>query len=219
MKKIFRPNNFLIENRFFWASVAVIAVISHLWLRIWHLQIYKGEYYRRVSENNRIRKIEIPAPRGVIYDAYGKVVLGNTPSSDLVMVPQYVKEMDKTFVILSRLLHEPVSSFERRYKAVGRRPKFMPVTLQRNLSQHEISIIENNRIFLPGVEVRTTARREYSDIVSPHMTGYLGEISTQMLDELNASNPSNLDVHPIKVEPMNSGTYRKFLRCLVRALS
>lgn len=191
MKKMFRPNNFLIESRFFWASCVVVGVISLLWLRMWHLQIYKGEYYRRVSENNRIRKIEIPAPRGVIYDAYGKVVLGNTPSSDLVMIPQYVKDMDKTFEILSRLLHEPVSAFSRRYKSERKPPKFMPITLQRNLTQHEISIIENNRIFLPGVEVRTTARREYNDVVSPHMTGYLGQITPSSLDELNAENSQN----------------------------
>lgn len=191
MKKLFRPNFLIVENRFFWGSAVVVGAIMLLWLRMWHLQIYKGDYYRRVSENNRIRKIDVPAPRGVLYDAWGKVVLGNTPSSDLVLVPQYVKDVPGTFAILGRILHQPPTAFERRFKSAQNRPRFLPVTLQRNLSQHEISIIESNRIFLPGVEIRTSARREYSDHVSPHMIGYLGEVSPQAIDELNAASPGN----------------------------
>ncbi|MCX6125290.1 MAG: penicillin-binding protein 2, partial [Proteobacteria bacterium] len=192
MKSLLRPNFLLVENRFFWGSAVVVGAILILWLRMWHLQIYKGDYYRRVSENNRIRKIDMPAPRGIIYDAWGKVVLGNTPSSDLVLIPQYVGDLDKTFEILARILHQAPVTFERRYRFARNQPKYMPITLQRNLSQHEVSIIEGNRIFLPGVEVRTTARRQYNDIVSPHMIGYLGEISPQGKDELNASADSNL---------------------------
>jgi penicillin-binding protein 2 len=192
MKKIFRPNYLLVESRFFWASAVVLAAIALLWLRMWNLQIYKGDYYRRVSENNRIRRIDIPAPRGVIYDAFGKVVLGNTPSSDLVLIPQYTSDIDKTFAILGRLMHQPATVYEKRYRSVRSQPKFMPITLQRNLSQHEISIIEGSKIFLPGVEVRTTARREYIDTVSPHMVGYLGEINPSSLTELNAERSTNM---------------------------
>ena len=191
MKKMFRSPNLLVESRFFAASVIIVTVIALLWLRVWFLQIYRGDYYRRVSENNRIRKIEVPAPRGVIYDANGKIVLGNTPSSDLVIVPQYMKDREHTFELLARLLHQPEDNYDRRYKAARSQPKFMPITMQRNLSQHEISIIESNRIFLPGVEVRTTARRDYNSDISPHMLGYLGEVNPLTIDEMNAKNQSN----------------------------
>lgn len=174
---MFRSPHLMIESRFFAASVLVVGAVLILWLRVWHLQIYRGEYYRRVSENNRIRKIDIPAPRGVIYDSHGKVILGNTPSSDLIVTPQYMKDKDKTFEVLSRLLHHPRDLYDRKFKQAKAQPRFMPITLQRNLTQHEISIIESNRLFLPGVEVRTTARREYNADISPHMLGYLGEIT------------------------------------------
>lgn len=191
MKKIFRSSQFLVEGRFFIASIIVVGAIMVLWLRVWHLQIYRGDYYRRVSENNRIRKIDIPAPRGILYDAYGKILLGNTPSSDLIVIPQYVKDREKTFEILARLLHQPRDIFERKFKAARSQPRFMPITMQRNLSQHEVSIIESNRLFLPGVEIRTTARREYNKDISPHMLGYLGEINPSQLDELNSKNKDN----------------------------
>lgn len=181
----------MLESRFFIASVLVVGAVLVLWLRVWHLQIYRGEYYRRVSENNRIRKIDIPAPRGILYDAYGKVLLGNTPSSDLIVVPQYLKDKDKTFDVLSRLLHQPRELYERKFKQAKAQPRFMPITMQRNLTQHEISIIESNRLFLPGIEVRTTARREYMADISPHMLGYLGEVNPALLDELNSRNKAN----------------------------
>ncbi len=191
MKKMFRSPHLMIESRFFIASVIVVGAVLVLWLRVWHLQVYRGEYYRKVSENNRIRKIDIPAPRGVLFDAYGKVILGNTPSSDLIIIPQYMNDKDKTFEVLSRLMHQPRELYERKFKQAKAQPRFMPITMQRNLSQHEVSIIESNRLFLPGVEVRTTARREYNTDVSPHMLGYLGEVNPTLLDELNAKNRSN----------------------------
>jgi penicillin-binding protein 2 len=191
MKKMFRPPHLLIETRFFAGSVIVVGVALMLWLRVWHLQIYRGDYYRRVSENNRIRKIEIPAPRGILFDAWGKVLLGNTPSSDLIVIPQYMRDRDNTFKVLARLLHQPVELFDRKFKAARSQPRFLPITMLRNLSAHEVSIIESNRLFLPGVEVRTTARREYNADVSPHMLGYLGEINPALIDDLNARNKDN----------------------------
>jgi penicillin-binding protein 2 len=191
MKKMFRSPHLLIEGRFFAASVIIVGAALVLWLRVWHLQVYRGDYYRRVSENNRIRKIEIPAPRGMLYDSWGKVILGNTPSSDLIVVPQYMRDKDKTFDVLSRLLHHPRETFERKFKAARAQPRFMPITMARNLSQHEVSIIESNRLFLPGVEIRTTARREYNPDVSPHMLGFLGEVNATAIDELNAKNRDN----------------------------
>jgi penicillin-binding protein 2 len=191
MKKMFRSPHLLIEGRFFAASIFIVGAALILWLRVWHLQIYKGEYYRRVSEKNRIRKIDIPAPRGILYDAWGKVLLGNTPSSDLIVVPQYMQDKDKTFDVLSRLLHQPREVFERKFKQSKAQPRFMPITMIRNLSQHEVSIIESNRLFLPGIEIRTTARREYNADISPHMLGYLGEVNPSSLDELNEKNQSN----------------------------
>ena len=191
MKKMFRSPHLMIESRFFIASVIVVGAALVLWLRVWHLQVYRGDYYRRVSENNRIRKIDIPAPRGVLYDSQGKIILGNTPSSDLIAIPQYMKDKDKTFDVLSRLLHQPRDIYERKFKQAKSQPRFMPITMQRNLTQHEVSIIEGNRLFLPGVEVRTSARREYNSDISPHMLGYLGEINPTILDELNSKNRTN----------------------------
>lgn len=185
MKTIVRQEDIVPSDRFFYASLIILVVSSILMLRLWYLQIYKGQYYIDVAERNRIRRIEIPAPRGLIYDRHGQVILSNYTSYDLVMVPQYVTERDMTFKLLSRLLHIPESELERSVRVGAGRPRYLPLTLKRNLSLHEVSTIENNKIFLPGIEVRTAPRRDYTAETPPHLLGYLGEIDQTTLDSIN----------------------------------
>ncbi len=191
MTKIHKQESLLVESRFMWASIVLLMVALGLLFRLWYIQIYRGDYYREIAEKNHVRKIEIPAPRGIIFDRNGEVVLGNRQFYDLVYIRQYVTDKDTTFKVLSRLLHVPVSRFEVRLEMTQTQPKFLPVVLKRDLSQHEVSVIEANKIFLPGIEVRVAPRRDYSADVPAHMLGYLREIDPESLDQLNADNPDN----------------------------
>lgn len=186
-KSTIKQENHIETWRFMSASIVILCVSIILTVRLWHLQIYNGDYYRRVSENNRIRKIEIPAERGVIYDRNGDVFLGNRPFYDLVFYPLYVKDLSTTFNILSRLLHIPVSQLERRLRIGRGLPRYLPITLKRNLTLHEVSIIESNRIFIPGVDIATAPRRDYPEGTPVHLTGYLGEVDAETLKRLSKS--------------------------------
>lgn len=185
MRRIFQQDRRIVEGRFLWANMLVLAVAGFLLIRLWYVQIYRGDYYRQVSENNRIQYIEIPAPRGIVYDRNGQVVLGNRPYFDLVYIPQFVREKDTTLAILSRLLHTPVAVFERRLFMSRGLPKYLPVSLKRNLTLHEVAAIESNKIFLPGIDVADAPRRDYKPETPSHMVGYLGEISSKELARLN----------------------------------
>jgi len=56
-----------------------LLILSFLFLlaRLFELQIIKGDYYRSLSEGNRIRKVKIIAPRGKIYARGGEILVGN----------------------------------------------------------------------------------------------------------------------------------------------
>jgi penicillin-binding protein 2 len=192
VKKIYvKQNSLLQETRYLWANVVVGLVCSVLLLRAWYVQIYRGETYQEISERNRIRRIEIPVPRGIIYDRHGEVILGNRPFFDLVYIPQYVKDRESTFQILSRLLHVPVTQFERRYRMSRGNPKFLPINLKRNLEQHEVSTIENHKLFLPGIDIKVSPRRDYKPNSPVHLLGYLGEIDNDALREYNKEDSAN----------------------------
>ncbi len=181
MKRMVRHSQIMVEGNFFWATIVVVSLVGTLLVRLWYLQVYRGEQYRLMSERNRTRRIEIPAPRGVMYDRHGQVVLGNRPFFDLVYIPQFIADRDQTLNVLSRLLHIPVKSLDRRLKMGAGRPKYLPVTLKRNLTAHEVSVIQSNKVFLPGIDVVVAPRREYKPGVPPHLVGYLGEIDQSAL--------------------------------------
>ena len=191
MKLVVRQENIMVEGRFLFASLAIVCVTGLLLFRLWHVQIYKGDYYRDVAERNRVRRTEIPAPRGIIYDRNGEVLLGNRSFFDLVYIPQYVKDTDTTFRILSRMMHTSTEEFEQRLKQARGQPEFLPIPLKRNLTLHEVSMIESNRIFLPGIEVRMAPRRDYKPSTPAHMVGYLREIDRSSLARYNQDDKSN----------------------------
>jgi len=57
----------------------VIFVFLLLWSRLFWLQIIKGAENRELAQNNRIKIIDLPAVRGVIYDRSEKILVRNKP--------------------------------------------------------------------------------------------------------------------------------------------
>jgi penicillin-binding protein 2 len=192
MRRIFQSDRNVAENRFLHANIILVGITCLLLFRLWYVQIYRGDYYKRISENNRIQYIEIPAPRGIVFDRNGEVVLGNRPYFDLVYVPQFILDKEMTFQLLSRLLHVPIHVFEKRLWMARGLPKYLPIPLKRNLTLHEVATIESNKIFLPGIDIAVAPRRDYKPGTPSHMVGYLGEISAQELKNNNKEDPHNL---------------------------
>src|SRR5512139_3564242 len=46
-----------------------------------------GEKYRLLADANRLRDVDVPAPRGVIYDRNGEILARNQPSFTVEVVP------------------------------------------------------------------------------------------------------------------------------------
>ncbi|MDA9951097.1 penicillin-binding protein 2 [Oligoflexaceae bacterium] len=189
MKKQIKQIRILVESRFTYATIFVLALTLILLSRLWHIQIYQGDRYEYLSERNRVRKLEIPAPRGGIFDRYKKPILTNKPFYDLALVPQYAEDLEQTFKAVSLLLHVPITQIKKRYRMGRGVERYLPIVIKKNLSIHEVSVIESNRIFLPGIEVLTTPRRNFADLAPPHLIGYLSEIDQKSLQSLN----ENLD--------------------------
>lgn len=177
MKRLFDVENMIPNNRFILIYTLVSFTLFLLATRLWFLQIYKGKEYQRLSDSNRISKVEIPAPRGSIFDRAGKTVLDNKIYFDLIYTPQFVKNKDKTLKIISRLLNTPYEDLDRRLKNEARRKKFEGILIKKNMSIEDVAIIDSNKVFLPGISVAKAPRRNYTNWTPSHLVGYLGELS------------------------------------------
>ena len=163
------------NKRIFLATLLLVLPFFVLFLRIWFLQIYKGEHYSKLSEYNMFRKIDIPAGRGVIFDRHGELILGNRRMYDLVYIPQYVVDSNKTLNRLSSLLNLSRSSFDRPIRRHRGSPKFTPIVIRKNLSLHERILVESYKEELPGIHIQSVPKRDYKKDLPVHLIGYLGE--------------------------------------------
>ena len=98
------------QDRFRYLYAAVFLVIGLLLSRLVYLQILNGEKMRQYSEENRIKRVKIAAPRGMIFDRNRTLLIDNRPAFDLEIIPQYLRESrqtDQVLGMLSKLIKMP----------------------------------------------------------------------------------------------------------------
>jgi penicillin-binding protein 2 len=67
-----------------------------IFIRLWYLQIYKGEVYHTYSIQNRLRKEIIRAPRGMIFSRNDVLLVDNAPRFDAMCTPQFLQKKEET---------------------------------------------------------------------------------------------------------------------------
>lgn len=162
----------------------ITLLFAILLLRLFFFQIAHWKHYLNLSDKNRIRLIPQEAPRGVIFDRNGRVLVENRPSYTISILPSRQVNIEKTVARLSNLLGIPESDIWDKINTQRLRP-YEPVKVKRYASIEEISIVEEHHLELPGVIYQIEAKRRYlyGDVGS-HVFGYVGEISDKEFSKL-----------------------------------
>lgn len=164
--------------------IVVSLLFASLLFRLWYLQILKGDQYRAMSENNRLRFLPVAASRGTLMDRNGVIMVNNRPSFSLAIIPQEVKNIEETLERVATLLKLDREELAQRWEKSKGRARYYPVVVASNINQDQVEIVEENRLILPGVEVGVKPVREYTfDNSSAHLLGYIGEISDKELEQ------------------------------------
>lgn len=160
----------------------ILFCFAIIFVRLWYLQIYKGELYHKFSIQNRLRKENLPAPRGMMYSRNGQLLVDNIPRLDAVVTRQFLNDRKITLKRLSEILDMDVKSIEKILKKYSFQAKYRPIIIKKNISFDEVSKIETENASLPGVSVETFISREYKDKeVGAHLLGYISEITQEQL--------------------------------------
>jgi len=160
----------------------VVAAFALLAVRLFHLQVIGGEEYRRLSASNCIRLESIDAPRGLIFDRRGDMMVDNRPAFDVSIIPRDAKPVEETVGNLADLLHFTAEEFMEKIQEKRRLASYKPVLLRQDIGRNTLAAIEVHRYDLPGVVINVNPRRHYLyDQSAAHVLGYLGEISNEEL--------------------------------------
>src|SRR4029078_2676790 len=74
----------------------------------WFTQLVQGDYYRELAENNRLRKLPIKAPRGLIFDRKGRLLVENVPRYNLTLDRSRAPHLDESLEFAAGVLDRPV---------------------------------------------------------------------------------------------------------------
>jgi penicillin-binding protein 2 len=172
------------QHRFPILFGSILTVFFLLSLRLVFLQVYRGQLYREFSEKNSLRKETTPAPRGQVYDREQKLLVDNRLQLDIVITPQYAKNLNAVLRYISQISEESYDRLLERYRArLSGVFKFQPVTLIENAPWNVVVLLESSKTDLPGVEVIPRIRRTYlHQHVGSHLFGYLSEVSRKDLE-------------------------------------
>lgn len=143
--------------------------------RMVYLQLWRGDYYAKQSDGNRLRQSKISAPRGLIYDSEGKVLVNNLPGYAAVLQKQS-KYKEETLQRLSTLLDMPVEDIKKKIEASAN--YYEPIMLKNNLDIQLVTRIEEQRRYMPEVMLTVQTIRNYPyHELAVHALGYVGEVS------------------------------------------
>ena len=155
------------------ALVFVVLAIS-----FWNFQIGQHARFSEMAENNHQRTLPLRAPRGVVFDRDGRVLVENRYSLNISLVRERVEDLDEGLSLLARVTSIPLQSV---YDVISRNPsvpEYRPLVIVRDASLSQVAAVTARRLELPGVVVEQVPTRYYpAHTVASHLFGYVGEVT------------------------------------------
>ena len=160
---------------------AALAVFVVLGGRLAWLQLYKGMYYGKQADGNRMRSTVIMAPRGRIMDVHGKVLADSSPGYVLSLQAGH-SFSDAEVNLLARLLAmQPDAIRKKAEQAAG---TYEQIVVKSELTPQEITSLEEHLKDLPGISLNLQPMRHYLyGMTAAHVLGYVGEVSEEQIKQ------------------------------------
>ena len=180
---IYQDNRELLR-RLNWLRIFFVLVFTCLFAQLWSLTVLDFDYYQNLAERNRVRILPQIAPRGLIHDREGRVLVDNVYGFNLLLLRDELSDLDATFQFLMDGLDITEEVLRERLKAAGSYSIYQPVVIKENLSMEETAYLLARQSEHPEVEILKQPRRIYRyGSLAAHVSGYVGEISPAQLQE------------------------------------
>ena len=173
-----------LRARLRFVQALVVVMLGVLGVRLYVLQVVRGERYAEIAENQRRRHLPIPAPRGVIFDREGRVIVDSRPIYNVILSREDVKDKPLTSLIqpLAEGLTIDADILKERFDQVT--PAFESILVKQDANPNDIAWVEAHNLEFPELRVEQQPQRRYpADGMLAHVLGYVGEISPEQLKQ------------------------------------
>lgn len=157
--------------------------------RLFSLQILDNEYSKTLANDNALyTRIQYPS-RGLIYDRKGRLMVGNQPIYNLMVITREVQPFDT--LDLCCTLGITYDQYRERWRNMTNRrlnPGYSPYSLQcifPYLTVEEYGVLQEKLFRYPGFYIQNQSVRQYVYDVGANIVGNIREVSTQELQQDN----------------------------------
>jgi cell division protein FtsI (penicillin-binding protein 3) len=154
--------------------VALLALLvlglSGIGVRLVLLQVRDADALQALAADQRVRGIELPAPRGAIYDRSRKELAMSLPARAIYADPQQVENPARTAATLAAMLDLPARELRTKLEQTNRF-----VYLARGVDDTLAERIEDLEPPLKGIGFIEESRRHYpAGALAPQVVGFVG---------------------------------------------
>ena len=169
-------------------QVGCAVLFTILGFGFWYIQVVQHEKFWELAENNHQRTIALRAPRGVMLDRNGAVLVENRSSFAISIVREHTKDLDRTVRVLSEVAGLDPKYVQEVVDRHRREPTYRPIVIVDDATLAQVAAVLARRLEseLPDVQVDEVPTRQYPpDSFAAHLFGYVGEASEGQVEAEN----------------------------------
>ncbi|HEX4719995.1 MAG TPA: penicillin-binding protein 2 [Thermoleophilaceae bacterium] len=165
-----------------------LVMFAIVFFRLWYLQVLSGDHYLAQANNNRVREIKTPAPRGKIVDRNGHTLVDNRPAQVVEIAPDKLPktnaEKTQLYTRLGRVLHMTRRDIRSSVRDQLRAVPFSAAIVKTDVKLPVVEYLSEHASSFPGVTVDKIWLRSYPyHQVAAHIFGTVGEVTEPQLKE------------------------------------
>src|SRR6476660_1944521 len=161
----------------------LIVVFTALAVSFWVLQVVQHAKFKEMAENNIQRTLALRAPRGVVFDREGRVLVENRHAFSISIVREHTTDLKRTIRVLSQMLGLDEAGIQEIVDRPRREPTYRPITIVQDATLAQVGAVKAHGLELPDVMIEEVPTRQYPELMAAHLFGYVGEVNDAQVSE------------------------------------
>src|SRR5262245_8738252 len=161
----------------------LVVVFTALAVGFWVLQVVQHEKFKEMAENNIQRTLPLRAPRGVVFDREGHVLVENRQAFSVSIRREHTSDIKREIQVLAQALGLDEASIQDIIDRHRHEPTYRPITIVLDASLAQVAAISAHRLDLPDVDILPVPTRSYRELMAAHLLGYVGEVNDAQVSE------------------------------------
>ena len=175
-----------LRSRLWVVQIFIVLLLAVLGVRLYYLQLVRGQHYAEIAQNQRIRLLPITAPRGVIFDRNGHPLVDSRPIYNVILSREDLKGRNLLSLVnpLAEALAVDSEILRDRFDQISSQPAFESILVKQDATPGDIAWVEAHELEYPELRVEQQPQRRYPpNGLLAHVLGYVAEVGPEQLKQ------------------------------------